>query len=98
MSHPHIELPPAKERNEGIDAISRRALLRGAGVAITGTVIGASTACGNHVRATTTSAPLKPAGEEAEWAAVRDEFDASRDVIHMAGMLITSHPRTVRQA
>src|SRR6186713_1740842 len=43
-------------------------------------------------------APAKPASDLSTWAGVRAEFPLSRDYIHMALMLLTSHPRTVREA
>jgi selenocysteine lyase/cysteine desulfurase len=39
-----------------------------------------------------------PAGSPPDWAAVRAEFPLSRDYIHVALMLLTSHPRPVREA
>lgn len=35
---------------------------------------------------------------DADWDAVRREFDVARDRIHMAGLLLASHPRPVRDA
>jgi selenocysteine lyase/cysteine desulfurase len=43
-------------------------------------------------------APAKPASDLSTWAGVRAEFPLSRDYVHMALMLLTSHPRTVREA
>jgi len=41
----------------------------------------------------------KPAAPDlSSWAGVRAEFPLSRDYIHMALMLLTSHPRPVREA
>src|SRR5688500_6520999 len=42
--------------------------------------------------------PAKPASDLSTWAGVRAEFLLSRDYVHMALMLLTSHPRTVREA
>src|SRR5436190_22559440 len=39
-----------------------------------------------------------PAPDLLTWAGVRAEFPLSRDYIHMALMLLTSHPRPVREA
>ena len=33
-----------------------------------------------------------------EWQSVRDQFDADDELIHMAGMLLATHPRPVREA
>jgi selenocysteine lyase/cysteine desulfurase len=44
-------------------------------------------------------AAAKPAAPDlSTWAGVRAEFALSRDYIHMALMLLASHPRTVREA
>jgi selenocysteine lyase/cysteine desulfurase len=74
--------------------MSRRALLRGGGAAL----LGSSAGCGASPKGTTTLAAVKAAGEESRWAAVRDDFDARRDYIHMAGMIVASHPKPVREA
>src|SRR5262245_13855228 len=42
--------------------------------------------------------PAKPASDLSTWAGVRAEFLLSRDYIHMALMLLASHPRPVREA
>jgi isopenicillin-N epimerase len=36
--------------------------------------------------------------DNGRWAAVRDEFDLSDDYVHMSALLISSHPRPVREA
>ncbi len=33
-----------------------------------------------------------------DWSAVRDQFDLSREYIHLAPFYISSHPRPVREA
>lgn len=33
-----------------------------------------------------------------DWSAVRDQFDLSRDYIHLSSFFLTSHPRPVREA
>ena len=47
-------------------------------------------------RAATPAAPA--ASDLSTWAGVRAEFLLSRDYIHMALMLLASHPRPVREA
>jgi isopenicillin-N epimerase len=42
--------------------------------------------------------PAKPGSDLSTWAGVRAEFPLSRDYIHMALMLLASHPRPVRDA
>lgn len=44
------------------------------------------------------SVTVDPAPDLNDWEAVRAEFDLSRDWIHMAGLLLVSHPRPVREA
>jgi selenocysteine lyase/cysteine desulfurase len=39
-----------------------------------------------------------PAGPGTSWEAVREEFELDPSVIHMAGLLLASHPRPVREA
>ena len=63
-----------------------------AGGALT-TVGGAHLALGASAAAAKTGAP-----DLATWPGVRAEFPLSRDYVHMALMLLTSHPRQVRDA
>jgi len=42
--------------------------------------------------------PAKPVSDLSTWPGVRAEFALSRDYIHMALMLLASHPRAVREA
>ncbi len=49
----------------------------------------------------TTSTPpdaSAPPEQFASWQEVRDEFNATADLIHMSGILIATHPRSVRDA
>src|SRR5215813_7095343 len=46
----------------------------------------------------TAAAAKTGAPDLATWAGVRAEFPLSRDYVHMALMLLTSHPRQVRDA
>jgi selenocysteine lyase/cysteine desulfurase len=72
--------------------LSRRALLTSSVVTVA--------ACSTPPSRVAASPTLvsSPADRESDWAAVRAEFDATRELIHMAGMLIASHPRVVRDA
>src|SRR6476646_798999 len=63
-----------------------------AGGALT-TVGGARLALGASSAAAKTGAP-----DLTTWAGVRAEFPLSREYVHMALMLLTSHPRQVRDA
>ena len=40
----------------------------------------------------------RPAATPGDWAAVRDEFPLSKDLVHMSGFFLVSHPRTVAAA
>ena len=42
--------------------------------------------------------PKKPPTQGDEWAPVRGEFELSPDWVHLAGFLLASHPRRVRDA
>ncbi|HZA00781.1 MAG TPA: twin-arginine translocation signal domain-containing protein, partial [Hyphomicrobiaceae bacterium] len=42
--------------------------------------------------------PTAVAGPEMPWEQVREEFDLDPSAIHMAGLLLASHPRMVREA
>ncbi len=71
-------------------SIDRRGFLKRAG-ASAGGALGAP-AC-RTLGSTTASSGAPP-----DWAAVRAEFPLTRDRIHLALMLLTSHPRPVREA
>src|SRR5690348_16294359 len=68
-----------------------RALAGGALTTLPGA--GGRLALGAPAAAAKTGAP-----DLATWAGVRAEFPLSRDYVHMALMLLTSHPRQVREA
>lgn len=40
----------------------------------------------------------EPPQEFSSWQDVRDQFDATTDVVHMAGLLLATHPKPVREA
>ena len=63
-----------------------------------GAALGGGVAC--RTGGTTTVAAATPAAGPplSDWAAVRSEFQLSRAHIHMALMLVASHPRPVREA
>ncbi len=83
---------------DGDGHITRRQWIKG--------TLAASLLVGSGCTSRTAAQPAEPdasvpASEEPEpsgWAAVREEFDATDEVIHMAGMLIAAHPRAVRAA
>src|SRR3954466_2293054 len=74
--------------------IDRRRFLSGA------LTTGALTTVAGGKLALAAAPPAKPAPapDLSSWAGVRAEFPLSRDYIHMALMLLTSHPRPVREA
>jgi len=73
--------------------IDRRNFLTGA--LTTGAL---TTVAGGRLALAAPPPAAKPASDLSTWAGVRAEFPLSRDYIHMALMLLTSHPRTVREA
>jgi selenocysteine lyase/cysteine desulfurase len=79
--------------------IQRRDFLVGAGA---GALLGAATAArAASPNAPAATGPAKPSAAPLDlstWAAVRDQFLLSRDQIHMAMLLFSSHPKPVRDA
>jgi len=63
-------------------------------LARTGLVLGA----GAFSTPSRLAAAQSSTGDLADWAAVRDQFDFSRDWINMACLLFASHPKPVREA
>jgi isopenicillin-N epimerase len=71
-----------------IPPVGRRRFLLTAGLTVTGGALAPSLA-----------APRAPSASAAgDWAAVRDQFDVTREWAHFASFFITSHPRPVREA
>ena len=75
-------------------SINRRGFIRGAGLGA-GAMGGG--ACRNG-RPERLAANLAGPGSPPSWESVRAEFPLSREHIHLALMLVTSHPRPVREA
>ena len=89
--------------------LSRRGFLTAGGAGLAGVLLGAA---GAEVYEGGQSAPardpsMSPASPSpdlpspdlsGDWRAVRDQFELRRDRIHMAGFLLASHPRPVRDA
>jgi isopenicillin-N epimerase len=77
--------------------IDRRQFLGATGTAVL--AAGLATACDGERAAELPEAP-DPATLEGtgDWREVRSQFDLSSDTIHMSAMLISSHPRPVREA
>src|SRR5262245_59458884 len=57
-----------------------------------------TTVAGGRLAVAAPPAPTKPVPDLSTWAGVRAEFSLSRNYNHMAGMLLASHPRVVREA
>lgn len=74
-----------------MDAIDRRNFLVRSGLAISAAVLAAEVPLS---KAFADSPPLKLDG----WQAVREQFQLSRDFIHLAGFFLASHPAPVRAA
>lgn len=80
--------------------MKRRAFLGRTGVglaagALAGTIPGSGAL--SALSGTTAPEPLPPSGTN-EWDAVRAQFDLSSEYIHLAGLLLASHPAPVREA
>ena len=73
-------------------SIARREFLT-AGLSVTA-ALGSSASAGTATAATASSG----AASDSDWSAIRDQFLLSRDHIHLALMLLASHPRPVREA
>jgi selenocysteine lyase/cysteine desulfurase len=65
---------------------------------LTGAGLGAGAALGVPACRTGRADPPRTAASLSDWRAVRNEFLLSRDHIHLALMLLASHPRPVREA
>ena len=72
-------------------AVNRRRFLAAASATVTG---GALAAALPRVA----SSAADPGGAAPDWAWVRDQFEATRDLSHFASFFIASHPRPVREA
>jgi isopenicillin-N epimerase len=76
--------------------LARRELLTRTGLALAASAIASS---GSATEALAQTIPVPSAPEALDdWAAVRAQFAISDDFIHMSAMLISSHPKTVREA
>jgi selenocysteine lyase/cysteine desulfurase len=75
----------------------RRSFLTRAGLTA-GAALGAPACRTGRAEPPTPAASTPAPASLAEWSAVRDQFLLGRDHIHMALMLLTSHPRPVREA
>lgn len=63
----------------------------------TGLALGAALLA-DRLPVTRTLAASTPTGSSDFWAAIRDQFSLSRDLIHMACFFLASHPTIVREA
>jgi selenocysteine lyase/cysteine desulfurase len=74
--------------------LSRREFLLRSGLGVTAGAIAGAAAWPRGAPAADVETPP----DLNDWEAVRNEFDLSRDWIHLAGLLLASHPRPVREA
>ena len=77
--------------------LARRELLARTGLALAAGAI-ASSGSSTGASAQSMAAPSSAQGSSDDWDAVRAQFALSDDFIHMSAMLISSHPRPVREA
>jgi selenocysteine lyase/cysteine desulfurase len=72
--------------------INRRGFLAGAGYSVAGGLLCAADSSSGMARVSGPTADLR------DWSAVRDQFDLSRDYLHLSSFFLASHPRPVREA
>jgi len=77
--------------------LQRRGFLSGT-LAVTGTALGLRGRALAANAPAASPAPAARAGDLSSWKAVRDQFPLTRERINLALMLLTSHPRPVRDA
>ncbi len=82
--------------NMGTETLSRRELL--VGVSVGAAVLGGAAGCNRGEERTEASSRRPPSEEDREWSSVRRQFRLDRDYIHLAGLLLASHPDPVREA
>jgi selenocysteine lyase/cysteine desulfurase len=77
--------------------LGRRELLARTGLALAASAIASSAGATGAVAQGMTALPLTSRALE-DWVAVRGQFALADDFIHMSAMLISSHPKPVREA
>ncbi len=101
MTTPGDAMGKADDNSEDVDGVddpikcTRRQALLGAASAA-GALL-AATACSSSTAARARSAATANPDVDT-WEGVRAEFDADEDLVHMAAMLLATHPRAVRDA
>lgn len=75
-----------------MNAIDRRRFLVRSGLALSAAVLSPEIFPLSHASA------LAEPSKSSDWQAVRDQFPLSRDLIHLAGFFLASHPTPVREA
>jgi selenocysteine lyase/cysteine desulfurase len=76
--------------------LHRRRFLAATGFSIAGGLLPA-TRPGPNLSSSATRAP-EPTADLQDWPTVRDQFDLSREHIHLSSFFLASHPRPVREA
>jgi len=74
-----------------MNSIDRRRFLVRSGLALSAALLAAEFPVPRTAAADEPSLPP-------DWQAVRDQFSLSRELIHLAGFFLASHPRPVREA
>src|SRR5512145_2126904 len=75
-----------------MNAIDRRRFLVRSGLALSAAVLSPEIFPLSHASA------LAEPSKSSDWQAVRNQFPLSRDLIHLAGFFLASHPTPVREA
>src|SRR5689334_5518159 len=89
-----VILPPliaGRYSKHTMNSIDRRRFLVRSGLALSAALLAAEFPVPRTAAADEPSLPP-------DWQAVRDQFSLSRELIHLAGFFLASHPRTVREA
>ena len=73
-------------------SINRRRFLATAGLSL------AAGALSTPIPSSSAPGAPEPAADLQDWSAVRDQFELSRDYVHLSSFFLASHPRPVREA
>jgi isopenicillin-N epimerase len=75
-----------------MNAIDRRRFLVRSGLALSAALLS------SEIFPLSQASALAESTQSPDWQAVRDQFPLSRDLIHLAGFFLASHPKQVREA
>ncbi|WP_276746914.1 hypothetical protein [Chlorogloeopsis fritschii] len=79
-------------------SLHRRDFLIYSGLGAVSSALLSVAGCSNKLMATNTTVTEDEAGSENDWEKVRAQFNLDPNYIHMAGLLLTSHPTPVQYA